>query len=300
MSQTPQHKKQSSGGTILNFVLGGISGSTATMVVQPIDMVKVRIQLLSEQRIKNPNPIKIAKEIIAKNGFLSLYKGLDSAIMRQILYGTTRLGLFYSFLDHFKHKNNDKEISLGQKSVSSFFAGGIAALVANPADLILIRIQADGTLPENQRRNYRNVFDGFMRIKKEEGVLSLWRGAFPTIQRACIINLAMLAPFEEFKERLRNVIKNAGTRTIVSSMLASLLGSFTSLPFDNSKTKIQKMKKDASGNFPYKGMLDCMRKTIGNEGFTKLWVGFPTFYVRIGPHVIITLVLNDYLRSKLL
>jgi solute carrier family 25 oxoglutarate transporter 11 len=299
MSQTPNAtapKKQPS--TILNFALGGISGSTATLFIQPIDMIKVRIQLLSELGHKNLNPFKVGKEIMQKDGLFSLYRGLDSAIVRQLFYGTTRLGLFYSFLDHFKTQNKGSDPTIVQKSISSFFAGGIAALVANPADLILVRMQADGTLPVEQRRNYKNVFDGFSKIVKTEGVANLWRGAFPSIQRACIINLALLAPFEEFKQRLKNVISNVQTRTIVSSLMASLIGSVASLPMDNAKTKLQKMKPDANGQLPYKGIVDCLSKTIVNEGVSKLWVGLPTYYVRIGPHVIITLVLNDYLRSK--
>jgi len=261
-------------------------------------MIKVRIQLLSELGHKNLNPFKVGKEIVQKDGLLSLYKGLDSAIVRQLFYGTTRLGLFYSFLDHFKKQNKGVDPTIVQKSISSFFAGGIAAFVANPADLILVRMQADGTLPVEQRRNYKNVFDGFSKIIATEGVLNLWRGAFPAIQRACIINLALLAPFEEFKERLRNVITNVQVRTMVSSLMASLIGSVASLPLDNAKTKLQKMKPDAAGQLPYKGISDCLGKTIRNEGVTKLWVGLPTYYVRIGPHVIITLVLNDYLRRN--
>lgn len=68
-----------------------------------------------------------------------------------------------------------------------------------------------------------------------------------------------------------------------------------SLPFDNAKTKMQKMKKNADGTFPYKNIFDTMGKTIKNEGFTQLWVGFPTFYFRIAPHVCITLITQDYL-----
>jgi solute carrier family 25 oxoglutarate transporter 11 len=192
--------------TISNFLFGGISGSTATLIIQPIDMIKVRIQLLSELGHKNLNPLTVGKEIIKKNGYMSLYKGLDSAILRQIFYGTTRLGLFYSFLDYFKKNNNGKEATLFQKSISSILAGGIGAFVANPSDLILIRMQADGTLPPEQRRNYKNALDGFIKIIKNEGVLELWRGASPTILRACIMNLALLAPFEEFKNHLKYTI----------------------------------------------------------------------------------------------
>lgn len=78
-------------------------------------------------------------------------------------------------------------------------------------------------------------------------------------------------------------------------MISGFLSSFVSLPFDNAKTKMQKMKKNIDGTFPYKNIFDTMRKTIQNEGFTHLWVGFPTFYFRIAPHVCITLITQDYL-----
>lgn len=55
------------------------------------------------------------------------------------------------------------------------------------------------------------------------------------------------------------------------------------------------MKKGPDGTFPYKNIFDTMAKTIRMEGFTHLWVGFPTFYFRIAPHVCITLVTQDYL-----
>ena len=78
-------------------------------------------------------------------------------------------------------------------------------------------------------------------------------------------------------------------------MVSGLLSSFSSLPFDNAKTKIQKMKPLPDGSFPYKNIFDAMGKTIKNEGFSHLWVGFPTFYVRIAPHVCITLITQDFL-----
>lgn len=60
-------------------------------------------------------------------------------------------------------------------------------------------MQADNQLPANERRNYKSVFDAFARISKEEGVLGLWTGATPTIVRAVVLNLAMLATYDEVK-----------------------------------------------------------------------------------------------------
>lgn len=288
--------KQPPQNMLLNFAFGGMSGVTATLCIQPLDMIKVRIQLLSELGKKNVGFMHVGRELIKENGFAYMYKGLDAAVLRQVFYGTTRLGLFYTFLDHFKKKNTSGQPTLFQKSISSFFAGGIAAFVSNPVDLILVRMQADNTLPVEQRRNYKNVFHGVASVIKDEGFTKLWRGCVPTIARACIINLALLAPFEEFKHRLKHVITHDHARTVVSSLMASFIGSFASLPLDNAKTKLQKMKA-VNGVLPYNGIVDCMTKTIKNEGVAKLWVGFPTFYIRIGPHVIITLAMNDFLRK---
>jgi solute carrier family 25 oxoglutarate transporter 11 len=76
-------------------------------------------------------------------------------------------------------------------------------------------------------------------------------------------------------------------------MISGFLSSFCSLPFDNAKTKLQKMKKLPDGTFPYRNIFDTMGKTIAREGFTHLWVGYPTFYLRIAPHVCITLIVQD-------
>ena len=89
-----------------------------------------------------------------------------------------------------------------QKAYSASFAGFIGSLVGNPADLALVRMQADARLPVDERRNYKNVVDAFRRIVKEEGVAALWRGATPTVIRAIVLNLAMLSSYDEVKERL--------------------------------------------------------------------------------------------------
>lgn len=81
-------------------------------------------------------------------------------------------------------------------------------------------------------------------------------------------------------------------------MISGFLSSFCSLPFDNAKTKLQKMKKLPDGTFPYRNIFDAMGKTIAREGFTHLWVGYPTFYLRIAPHVCITLIVQDIITDE--
>ena len=48
-------------------------------------------------------------------------------------------------------------------------SGGIAALISCPAEVTLVRISNDSTMPVEMRRNYKGVADAFQRILKEEG-----------------------------------------------------------------------------------------------------------------------------------
>jgi solute carrier family 25 oxoglutarate transporter 11 len=55
-----------------------------------------------------------------------------------------------------------------------------------------------------ERRNYKNVFDALFRMVREEGLLTLWRGAVPTMGRAMVVNAAQLASYSQAKQILLN------------------------------------------------------------------------------------------------
>jgi solute carrier family 25 oxoglutarate transporter 11 len=40
-----------------------------------------------------------------------------------------------------------------------------------------------------------------------------------------------------------------------------------------------------------------MAKSVKNEGITGLWVGLGTYYMRVGPHAMITVLCQDYLHD---
>ncbi len=57
----------------------------ATCVIQPMDMVKVQIQLAGEgQKGKAASPFVIARTLFAEKGALYFYKGLSAGLLRQV------------------------------------------------------------------------------------------------------------------------------------------------------------------------------------------------------------------------
>lgn len=168
-------------------------GMTATTCIQPIDMVKVRLQLAGEgvRTGPRPTPFSVAREVIVSGRVRDLYAGLSAGLLRQVTYTTARLGIFDTFMKSFSASAaaDRRSVSFRERAGAGLTAGGIAAMIGTPADLALIRMQSDGLKPAAQRANYRSVVDAFLRIARTEGVFAWWAGATPTVARAMALNL---------------------------------------------------------------------------------------------------------------
>ena len=279
------------------FVTGSLSGMIATCCIQPVDMVKVRIQLGAAEG-GSTSPVTIATNMLKQEGVSGFYKGLSAGLTRQIVYTGARLGLYDIFTE--KAKGADGSLPFWKVTVCSLGAGGIAAVMGNPADLALIRMQADSMLPEAQRRNYKGVGNALTSIARDEGAAGLFKGAVPTATRAMALNFGMLGFNTLAKDWLAQVgvEKGSSVQIFGASAIAGFFASFFSLPFDYVKTQVQKAKPDpVTGKLPFNGPIDCAMQQVKIGGITRLWTGFPTYYVRIAPHAMITLIAQDQLKQ---
>jgi len=272
----------------LPFVNGGLAGMVATTVIQPIDMIKVRLQLAGEgaRTGPKPSPISVTRDIIKAGKVMDLYTGLSAGLLRQAVYTTARIGFFDTFMKALTVRAKEKGNGIGfaERAAAGLSAGGLAAMIGNPADLALIRMQSDGLKPLAERKNYKSVIDALTSIAKSEGVGRLWAGASPTVVRAMALNFGQLAFFSEAKQQLKGTSLSPNAQTLTASAVAGFFASFFSLPFDFVKTRLQKQSKGSDGTLPYKGMSDCFRKVAKQEGILRFYRGFSTYYVRIAPH----------------
>jgi len=280
------------------FFIGGLSACSATCCIQPIDMVKVRIQL--QQGNVNANPVSIAANMLRKEGVLIFYRGLSAALFRQLTYGMTRLGIFRTLTNKFTPEGKTAaDIDFMTKAGCSLTAGGLGAVVGTPAEVALIRMQADTVCRAEDRRGYKNVFDALIRIAREEGLRGFFTGTSPTVLRGLSINLGMLMTYDSFKKWNSSWAGDGQTNRFVSGFLSGWTAATVSLPFDFIKTRLQKQAPLPDGSMPYKGILDCMRKVAAQEGLGAFYQGYFTFVVRITPHIMLTWVFMDNVKSML-
>lgn len=284
----------------IQYLFGGLSGIGATCVVQPLDLVKTRMQIsgMGGAAKEYNNTFDAIGKIIKREGTLALYKGLSAAIMRQATYTTTRLGVYTSLNDSYKTKMN-KAPNLLESMGMGMMAGAVGSFVGNPCELILIRMTADGRLPVAERRNYTHFFNAFFRIAKEEGVVALWRGCIPTMGRAMVVNAAQLASYSQAKSYLVNsgYLKEGIGLHFTASMFSGLITTAASLPVDIAKTRIQNMKVAPGEVPPYKNTIDVILKVVRHEGVFALWKGFTAYYARLGPHTVLTFIILEQLNG---
>merc|ERR1711924_477108 len=93
---------------------------------------------------------------------------------------------------------------------------------------------------------------------------------------------------QQAKEMLKAQGVEGKTNVLGAAAIAGFFASAFSLPFDSVKTQLQKMQPLPDGSMPYKGMTDCAMKTVAEHGPLRFYAGFPTYYVRIAPHCMIS------------
>ncbi|KAK0387775.1 hypothetical protein NLU13_4020 [Sarocladium strictum] len=298
--------------TALPFGVGCCSGIIATTCVQPIDTIKVRMQL-ADRSLRRVTIWSTARGLLAEGGVLKLYQGLSAAILRSLVYGTMRLGLFSTFEKEMTRRARERgtTLSFGERSLAGVGAGAIAAVAGNPTEVILIRMQADGLKPLDQQARYSSAFDALRRIASNEGILALWKGAGPTLIRAMSINFGQLTCFSEAKNQLQeHTSLSTPARTALAAGIAGCSGALVSQPFDFVKTRLQNQAKPSAAaagagagagaeEALYKGTFDCLFKVVRKEGFFRLYRDILPYSMRIGPHSVIALFLADTIMRRI-
>eukprot|EP00798_Chlamydomonas_sp_ICE-L_P012224 gene12224-15357_t len=197
---------------------------------------------------------------------------------------------------------------------SGLTAGAVGQLVAVPADLIKVRIQADykqiaaGKISEPR---YKGLVDAAVKIVCQEGgLLALWRGSGPAVQRAALVNLGELAKQLVRHSGLAGSEDNLGSHLaasvasgsednlgthVAASVASGLVASLVSTPADVVKTRI--MNQDPMKPM-YKSSLDCLKKSIQAEGVAALYKGFFPTWARLGPWQLVFWV--SYERTRLM
>ncbi|KAF7231735.1 solute carrier family 25 member 11 [Nothobranchius furzeri] len=265
----------------------------ATVFVQPLDLVKNRMQLSGQgsKAREYRTSFHALFSILRNEGVRGIYTGLSAGLLRQATYTTTRLGI-YTILFEKMTGADGRPPNFILKALIGMTAGATGAFVGTPAEVALIRMTADGRLPADQRRGYTQCLPALcFSITRGRGSDYLWRWCVPTMARAVVVNAAQLASYSQSKQALLDsgYFGDDILCHFCASMISGLVTTAASMPVDIVKTRIQNMRM-IDGKPEYKNGLDVLMRVVGKEGFFSLWKGFTPYYARLGPHTVLTFI----------
>ncbi|WOL02028.1 mitochondrial uncoupling protein 1 isoform X1 [Canna indica] len=278
------------------FASSAVAACFAEFCTIPLDTAKVRLQL--QKKVNTTDQMATPKyrgtlstviTILREEGLTALWKGLVPGLHRQCLYGGLRIGLYEPVKAFFVGDSFVGDIPLFIKILAGFTTGALAIAVANPTDLVKVRLQAEGKLLPGMPRRYLGALDAYLKIIKQEGLGALWTGLGPNIARNAIINAAELASYDQIKQ---TVLRIPGfTDDIFTHLLAGLGAGLFAVCIGS---PVDVVKSRMMGDSSYKSTFDCFFKTLKNEGPLAFYKGFIPNFARLGSwNVIMFLTLEQ-------
>lgn len=82
----------------------------------------------------------------------------------------------------------ESKLSLGSNIACAGISGGMAGIIGNPAEVVLVRMCADGAKPVGQRFQYSNVFEAFTRTARDEGMQAFTKGLTANMTRSVLMS----------------------------------------------------------------------------------------------------------------
>ena len=155
------------------FAAGSAAGGLGSLAGNPFDVLKTK--MMASEAAGTPSIVGTAKEIMSGQGIKGFYRGIDSNIMRAMVLNGTKMGVYDQAKGVVVGLTGLERTSIVTSFLSAATAGFFMTCTVSPFDMIRTRLMnqpADAKI-------YNNAADCFVKICRNEGPLTLWRGFTP-------------------------------------------------------------------------------------------------------------------------
>ena len=284
-----KNEPQSSSKKIPRVYHGSLASVMACCCTHPLDLIKVHLQTSK----LNHGLLGQSKVIFKMGGVKAFYSGLTASMARQVSYSGTRFAVYDTIKSNLT--NNQRNLESYEKVICAVFAGSIGGFCGTPTDLVNVRMQNDSKLSPSdpKRRNYKHVFDGLLKIHKNEGGKVLMSGYQMATVRCALMSVGQIAMYDTIKEFSIETLNLPDILPIhlACSGLAGICGAFLTMPFDVMKTKLMNAKKNE-----FSSVGNAILKTYKSGGFLIFYAGFLPAAIRIVPQTVLLWVFKEQLR----
>lgn len=167
--------------------IGDVAGATVRV---PFEVVKQRLQ-----SGVHSSAMGAVKSIIAKEGVTGFFAGYGSLILRELPFGALQFPA-YEYLKKVAARRRGRTLETWETSVCGSLAGGFAAGLTTPIDVIKTRLMTQNAA----NPKYHGVFHGMKTIAAEEGAGALISGISPRVMWMAIGGAIFFGAYEASKK----------------------------------------------------------------------------------------------------
>lgn len=283
---------------LLPPLCAAVAGCSAEVCTTPLEVMKVRMQVAV---VGAPHSIKsVVASVFESHGIQGFWMGLRPALTRQVLCSGTKFSVYEPF-KRATYRMTDTPYTnkpqLWQMLLAGGGSGALMGLVGNPADLVKTRMQSGRMTCGGSA--YNTMYGAFSTIVKTEGVLSLWRGVVPMVQRSVLVTMAELAVYDKSKQKISelNLLPAGAPTHAASSFMAGFVAAMVATPIDLAKNRIMTDSLKPPEARMYTGMMSVLARTVREEGYRSLYKGFTPTWLRIGPWAVIMFMTYEQLMT---
>ena len=174
------------------FAAGSAAGALGSLAGNPFDVLKTKM-MTTEGAM--PSITKTAKDLMASQGIGGFYRGIDSNVARAMVLNGTKMSCYDQMKGIVVNTTGLPKSSLLVQFLSAASAGFFMTCTVSPFDMVRTRLMNQ----PNDARIYKNAADCFIKIVKNEGPLTLWRGFIPIWSRFAPTTTLQLVIFEQLR-----------------------------------------------------------------------------------------------------
>lgn len=157
--------------------------------------------------------------------------------------------------------------------------GALQSLILTPVELVKIRLQLQSSQQSaSSSSSHRGPVSVAKSICKTEGVRGIYRGLTITMLRDAPAHGFYFWTYECMREQLHPGCRKSGQESmstmLVAGGMAGVVSWVFSYPLDVLKTRLQAQTQS------YSGIVDCLDKSVKEEGYRVLWRGLGTAVAR--------------------
>ncbi|KAG9217657.1 hypothetical protein CCMSSC00406_0003654 [Pleurotus cornucopiae] len=162
----------------LSILTGCTAGATESFVVVPFELVKIRLQ---DKTSTYKGPMDVVKQVVAKDGLLGLYAGMEATFWRHVWWNGGYFGSIFQ-VRALLPKAETQQAQLTNNLISGTIGGFMGTVINTPFDVVKSRIQGTPKTPGVVPK-YNWTYPALVTIFREEGPAALYKGFVPKVLR---------------------------------------------------------------------------------------------------------------------